>query len=111
MYFSESKNLILKNDEVLSDVEAQYYKFLGDQQDMIINMAPYITTKQSGLSSSLGLIKMPTDAMDDKITETQSRTALPTHSEHFMPYLMKYILENRMGVLPYQSQLNDKKVM
>jgi hypothetical protein len=103
MYFSESKNLYLKHDDILSEVESQYYGFLGDQQDMRINMAPYVTPKGSGLNAGgLGMIKMPTES-DDRVTESQSRTALPTTSEHFMPYLMKYILERRMGVLPYQS--------
>lgn len=31
MYFPESKHQVLKQDEVLSEVEAQYYRFLGDQ--------------------------------------------------------------------------------
>jgi hypothetical protein len=31
-----------------------------------------------------------------------------TGSEHLMPYLMKYVLENRIGVLPYSVEKDIK---
>lgn len=112
MFFSESKNLSLKQEEILSDVEAQYYSFLGEQGEMKINLAPYVTPKNGGNGAAgLGMIKLQTENHDEKSSESQSRNALPTHSEHFMPYLMKFMLENKIGVLPYQCQLNDRKVV
>ena len=110
MFYPEKKDLVLKHEEILSEVESQYYSFLGDQQEMRVNMAPYVAPKTSGLSGGLGIIKVPNES-DDKAHDAQSRTALPTSSEHFMPYLMRYIFERRMGVLPYQSQLNERKAV
>lgn len=77
---------------------------------MNINMAPYLTPKQSGLNAGIGMIKMPTTDSDEKVTESQT-SGVATHSEHLIPYLMRFVLENRMGVLPYQSQLNERKLV
>ena len=42
---------------------------------------------------------------DDDNTETEQITISPiSKSEHFMPHLMKYIFDNKLGVLPYSVQ-------
>ena len=46
------------------------------------------------------LIKMPKELMSDD--ENEDGDGIITESEHLMPYLMRYILSNKLGVLPYQ---------
>jgi len=41
--------------------------------------------------------------MEEENTE-EINVNVPTSSEHFMPHLMKYVLDNKLGVLPYQVQ-------
>jgi len=47
---------------------------------------------------------MPTNL--DEVTEPvdTSPPTVETSSVHFMPHLMKFVLENRIGVLPYEVQ-------
>ena len=42
---------------------------------------------------------MPTDE-DNPETEQQSMSPI-TRSEHLIPYLMKFMFDNKLGVLPY----------
>jgi hypothetical protein len=47
-------------------------------------------------------VKIPKELLDEP-TEAES-TAPETKGEHLMPHLMKYLLENQLGILPYKLQ-------
>lgn len=38
MFFSESRDITLRDEDMLAEVEAQYYQFLDDQGELKINL-------------------------------------------------------------------------
>ena len=55
-----------------------------------------------GGQQTSALIKMPTD--DDNAETEQVPLSPISKSEHFIPYLMKFIFDSKIGVLPYSVQ-------
>jgi hypothetical protein len=83
----------------LAQVQAAYYSYLPDQQSIPINL---------NIKSQADKKKATPSAVDQSQVQDKgvndSKLAVETHSEHFMPFLMKYLLENMLGALPYPVQ-------
>jgi len=41
---------------------------------------------------------------DDETVKKETDISPPSSSVHFMPHLMKFLLDNKLGVLPYSVQ-------
>ena len=57
-----------------------------------------------GGQTSSALIKMPAD--EDNIETEQTSMSPISRSEHFIPYLMKFMFDNKLGVLPSFRQFH-----
>ena len=82
----------------MSEVQATYFSYLGDQSELPINIEPVVPKKKkvSGVSM-LSAATSETDDADEKETNGPL-----SGSEHFIGHLMKYVLHNKIGVLPYK---------
>ena len=86
-------------DEHMSDVQATYYSFLGNQEDLHINVCPVVPKKKKPQATSQMFAAAPGEGEDEK--EYQGPV---TGSEHLIGHLMKHILGTKIGVLPYEVQ-------
>ena len=76
---------------------------MEEQSAMAINLGIIDKAPEAGQALMQMQIKVPKELQEP--TEEES-PAPETKGEHFMPHLMKYILENQLGILPYKVQEN-----
>ena len=70
---------------------------------MSINLGRESKTPEEGQSLMQMVAKIPKELQEP---EEEESSAPETKGEHFMPHLMKYVIENKLGILPYKYQEN-----
>ena len=71
----------------MSEVQATYFSYLGDQSELPINIEPVVPKKKK--VSGVSMLSAATSETDE---ENETITGPLSGSEHFIGYLMKYVL-------------------